>query len=760
MKNRTNLSTGRKFSTSTSPFCLLLFCALLFCALPCAAQPKTLFECNFEKWTNGRPDGWNFCGDITLPSGQENLIPTVSQVSGYTGSYACKVEGVSYLRNGASNTTIFHPRLLTMRFTDSTKYFPIYWGKKYVLTFTAKRIGGFENCPMHFIIENQSTADNNFERFYHLQQKIELGTEWQKFEIEFIPTYKGVNTMTGGHAPVSTLSNGFSIWMGDYGVQYQYAFAIDNIKLVAKDNTMEFNYLEANNIKAYIDPINSFSNWTSPSHEIQYFEVPKNSGKSTIFTTNLWLGGLDEGGNLYVAAQRFCQVGFDFWLGPISNDYTLIDEKNVVSDAFAQKYHHTWKVTKAEIEYHKAHYADPGYVMPWGIANWPAHGRPEHGESWELAPYHDADGNGWYTPYWGDYPLIRGDEAVFFIMNDKLNKHTESGSNSALGLEILGMAYAFNSPDETLQNTMFLSYVLRNKSANNYKDFYFGFFTDFDLGYAFDDFIGCDTLLNMMYVYNGTEVDGNGQSWAYGENPPAQGAMFLNQKMSAFVYLSNNASPTGDPNTALEYYNLSRAIWRDGTPMTMWGNGYNPSSTDYTKYMFTGDPVAGTGWIEAAPMGPGSYPNKPDDRRGLMSAGPFTLPVHKSLSMDIALPFARSKESKSSLSSLALLKFAAEEVQEYYEEHIAPLPFIGIKEEKVSNDKLRVYPNPSNGRFTIESKKVIESIELYDMLGKKVFTDTPKKQITQISTNLPQGLYIYRAVLQDNTTISGKIAVQ
>jgi hypothetical protein len=77
-----------------------------------------------------------------------------------------------------------------------------------------------------------------------------------------------------------------------------------------------------------------------------------------------------------------------------------------------------------------------------------------------------------------------------------------------------------------------------------------------------------------------------------------------------------------------------------------------------------------------------------------------------------------------------------------------------------NNGNINLYPNPSNGQFTITSEKIIESFELYDVLGKKVFTNAPKAKTTQISTGLHNGLYIYRAVLQDNSVSSGKIIIQ
>ena len=524
----------------------------------------------------------------------------------------------------------------------------------------------------------------------------------------------------------------------------------------------EFDYLDVNNVKAYINPLHLFFNNGAAA-----FEVPKNSGKTTIFTSNLWLGGKTESGNVCVAAQTYCQQGKrDFWLGPIRTSDASFDP----TEEYIQKYNHTWKVSREEINYHRAHYADPGYEMPWGIANWPAYSGAELGEIISLAPYKDVNGDGIYNPLQGDYPIIRGDQAVFFIMNDKGGPHTESGG-MPIGVEILGMAYAFNSPDTMLQNTIFLSYELRNKGYNTLYDFYFGFWTNFAIGYAWDDYMGCDTSLNLAYGYNGMEIDGNGQPEAYGLNPPAQGVMFLNQKMSTFMYHGNDASVTGFPQSAMDYYNYLRAIWRDGRLLTYGGSGYDFNATCITNYMWSGkysgewwngscipSQYHETGWSEEFPNGAGSpQSNIPDNRRGIMSAGPFTFSNSESIKIDIALPFARTEKGKgkNSLEALALLKQMALEVQEYYDENI-----VGIKENKYSFEKLMIYPNPSNGQFTVASEKVIECIELYNVLGKKVFVDTPKAQTTQITTHLPQGFYIYRAVLQCGSVSSGKIIVQ
>ena len=689
-------------------FCCFLLSA--FCFQHCAAQSKLIFSNDFEDWWGDEPEGWIISPwDVYL----SQYTPAAS------GNYGCKVE------NSYAGGTI----TLT-----STETFTINSNKKYVVSFAAELIKG--NFHIDIALINSNTGEIN----YATQERISNGTWWY-YEV-------GINVIG---TPINSLSNALAITIS--GTAGNIEFLIDDVQLF--ETELDYDFLEANNIKAYINPIIPFFE--------DNFEAPKNSGRSTIFTSNLWLGGWNYFNDLYVAAQQFCQRGQDFWIGPISSDYKLISGEKIPTEEYLQKYNHTWKVTKEEIEYHKTHYTDPNYVMPWGIANWPAHGRTEFGESPQLAPFHDVDGNGSYTPWSGDYPKIRGDETVFFIINDALNKHTESGGEP-LNMEILGMAYAYNSPDSALQNTIFLSYLLRNKSSKGYKDFYFGFWSDFDIGNETDDYVGCDTLLNLGYGYNGTKIDGSsGHGDSYGEHPPAQGEMFLNQKMNVFAYTENNHySPTGEPTTASEFYNLLSARWNDGTPMTYGGTGYNQGSTAYTNFMFSGDPVDGTGWTEFTPNGTGSYPNAPGDRRGLISTGPFTLPADGSLCIDIALPFAKDYQGDN-ISSIALLKQRAKTIQQFYnnqnfEENCAML--FSIKENGIYNDKLLIYPNPSHGQFTVTCEFPIETIELYDMLGKKVFSDTPKVQTTQINTQLSKGLYIYRVVLGNNTTRSGKIVVQ
>jgi len=106
------------FSTPLLAFCLLLSA---FCFLPhCTAQPYTVYNCGFENWTAGIPDGW---GNPTYSFKVTPYTPA------YSGSYSCRIQ----INKNPGN----QPGGL---FTAFEK-FPIYWGKKYVLSFTAKLLG-------------------------------------------------------------------------------------------------------------------------------------------------------------------------------------------------------------------------------------------------------------------------------------------------------------------------------------------------------------------------------------------------------------------------------------------------------------------------------------------------------------------------------------------------------------------------------------------------------------------------------------------
>jgi hypothetical protein len=550
--------------------------------------------------------------------------------------------------------------------------------------------------------------------------------------------------------------------------------------------------ISINNIAARI---NSNGNLFWDQNNVSDFRVPKSGSAGTIFNTTLWIAGLDSLDTLHVAAERYDQNGHDFWSGPVSNVY---------DSAYDANWDKTWKVTKAEIDDFKAHWNQSGYTYPQSITMWPAHGNTALGQGFYLAPFFDFNGDGQYDPYSGDYPLIKGDEAILFIMNDDRNPHTESKGNK-LVIDVVGMAYAFNCPaDSALWNTLFLSYKIINRSLSIYHDTYIGLFADLDIGYQGDDYIGCDVKRGSFYAYNGKEVDGTGQANAYGAHPPAQSVTFLagpymdadgidnpqydqyGQQvcdvsinginfgngwvdderfgMNRFIYFNNSGmgapAYSTDPVIAKDYYNYIKSIWKDSTQMLYGGNGHAGAGAygPECNFMFPGNSDTcnwGTGSM--APNGPQYWTevtagNLPDDRRGLGSSGQFTLMprnnwVDYSQPFDIAFVFGRDYVDSSAWSSVLVMQQRIDSIRKYFVNDTTPCggSFSSIAVLPQINPQIKIYPNPADNFINVELTAITgdATYVMYDIVGRKIGAGVLKNSGTNNLniSNLPKGLY-------------------
>ncbi len=389
------------------------------------------------------------------------------------------------------------------------------------------------------------------------------------------------------------------------------------------------------------------------------YEVPKDGNAHSIFSGALWIGGLDAGGQLKVAAMTYRQTGNDFWPGPLDTTTVSIDLASC--NAFDKH----WKITRKEVEDYALYLETPGdypgYSVPLAIQNWPGNGNSALGQAQFLAPFFDADGDGYYNYLAGDYPgfdltgqagcskfQLFGDQVLWWVFNDKGNIHSESGA-AAIGLEIHAQAFAFSTNDE-INNMTFYSYKIINRSTVAMEDTYFGQWTDADLGAYDDDYVGCDVERGLGYTYNGDANDGSSALptiGTYGANPPAVGVDFFegpiadpndgidNDRdgqideireqiiMSKFVYYNNDGTITGNPDNATHFYNYLSGFWKDGSPFTYGGNAYGGSQV--TDFMFPGD-TDPTGWGTGGnPQAPWYETVTPADRRMMQSCGAFTL---------------------------------------------------------------------------------------------------------------------------------------
>ncbi len=492
--------------------------------------------------------------------------------------------------------------------------------------------------------------------------------------------------------------------------------------------------------------------WDLPGGTGAKYFIPANGSATSLYAGSLWIAGLDINQQLKCAAIRFRQVGNDFWTGPLTIDGTA-----AIDGATCMEYDKMYSITRAEVDEFLLN-CDPEtgipnlseYQIPTSISEWPAHGDVSKGMSYYLAPFYDRNKDGHYRPEDGDYPyydienelchsqvptmdeelegtvkgsvladqVIKGDQTLWWVFNDKGNAHTETGG-SAIGMEIRAQAFAFATNDE-INNMTFYSYEIINRSTYTLTNTYFSPWTDVDLGYGFDDFVGCDVGRGLGYGYNGTNVDGNGETEAYGNNPPAVGVDFFqgpyldpdgvdNPKfnpetgencdesingvnfgngivdderfgMRRFVYHVNSADPIkGDPDKAADYYNLLRGLWKNGEKMHFGGDavpgapGVGDVACDF-MFPFDSDPCMwGTNGVDpgfdgywSEETGDNGSPNSPDDRRFMQSAGPFTLKPGAVNYITFGVPWARSSAG-TAWASVELLRRVDDKCQSMFD---------------------------------------------------------------------------------------------
>lgn len=530
------------------------------------------------------------------------------------------------------------------------------------------------------------------------------------------------------------------------------------------------------------------------------FFVPKttsNAGLSPLFAAGMWVGGVDGDNVLRFAGERFEQVGRDFFSGPLGTNASI-------TPAVSMQYDMLSSVTRLDVERQLAYFdclADPGcdaqvefpgYSVPSYFNLWPANGDMSLGQAHDLAPYIDYNGNGIYDPENGDAPCIFGDRSLYTIYNDKLAPHTESGGQP-IGLEIHMMPFAYSSGAQVLNQTVFIRYKIINRGSFTLNNTYIGLFNDFDLGCGADDHLQCDVGRSLFMVLNGDNNDENcnGQL-GYGTPPPAFGQVILqgpkmdangqddtdtltadgyngtgfndgivdNERfgLSRFIYFNNPSGPTGDPNTAAQYYEYLKGNWRDSTSLTYGASGYstNPSAVP-ARYVYPGasDPLGvGTNGQVMPPWTEASAGNPPGDRRGVASMGPFTFAPGQEEEIVVAYVYARAG-SGGAQSSVAALQQRTDTIRAFA--HSIPGLLgqgspcedfaTGIPPRDGKDLGLRLYPNPASDRLhlVLPGSATSGSISVFDSQGALMLRQKLNSADNAIdASRFSPGLYMVR----------------
>ncbi len=375
----------------------------------------------------------------------------------------------------------------------------------------------------------------------------------------------------------------------------------------------------ANDIRTNFLP-NGMLFWDGEGDENYVVPFVNESSASTIFNAALWLG-VKDGDSLRVASQTFEISGsmLDFYPGPLNpatgKPYHEFDREN---------FNRVWTVSRYEIEQHILDFEENLVLDKPNLAvvGWPGHGNPYfltiHG--FELpntaqgaAPFFDSNRDGIYNAFDGDFPLPDGvssnsipEQLIWLVYNDAAAIHRASGG-SALGVEIQLTAWAYRCLENPLLNkTLFISQKIINRSGRDYEDVKVGIWSDIDIGCHRNDYAGCAPDLDTYFAYNAVAYDpSNCESLnGYGNHPPVQAVTLLNQKMEKFnvhygIYWGTLPTELAGPDGAVEVFATLNGAWRDGTPLSQGGIGYDSTATNPpAEFAFPDDPNDPDGWSQ------------------------------------------------------------------------------------------------------------------------------------------------------------------
>jgi hypothetical protein len=314
-------------------------------------------------------------------------------------------------------------------------------------------------------------------------------------------------------------------------------------------------------------------------------------------------------------------------------------------------------------------------------------------------------------------------------------------------------AYATNKPG--LEKNTYYDLRVIYKGDESLQELYVGLFLNADIGCPTDDYFGFDKASNLLYFYNQDVVDGSltdstclyGGNYipTYGSHPPLLGVSIIDHSHNLGITATTLSQRFSDPTAPrLDVYNLNEfeGLWLDGTPQTIGGDGYNPSSTDTTTYLFTDPPNDSNGWSMCAEDI--DYLN---DISLILTNGGYPVEQDKIIDLtyvliivdDVALPCPDITPVIDALSM--------------------------AKELPVSNQRINtkvasasVSPNPTKDQWNVILQESVNRATITDINGKVLKTLALQgKQFNIDSSDLPSGLYILQVVNNGGRTTSLKL---
>lgn len=467
--------------------------------------------------------------------------------------------------------------------------------------------------------------------------------------------------------------------------------------------------------------------WWDPSTTAPRCEFPKGSGKSVAYSSSLWMGGYDTGKVLRVAAQTYRQKGTDFWPGPIDTG-TL----QKVSYATSQKWAKIWKINHTQLDTFLKVSTHTIANTPLPILEWPAKGNPYAKGAGgaaltinqPLAPFVDVNADGLYNPLSGDYPVMKGDQMLWWIINDTGATVHQQSETPALGVDIAITAYTYHR-NTISDRIIFYEYLIKNHSAISYDSFRVGVFADVDLGNAFDDYIGFDSSRRLGVVYNGKSVDGAGAPSDYGNNPPMAGIVVMELPgdapntyvpLATFNIFLNSPS---NPSTGLQFYRTLEGYV-----------GSNPPTRQPFYLLQSEDDACVKNYM-------------PGDHRMVIAAGKFTFNAGSATKIAFAL-VASDGAGGCPLMEFGGINAVTDTAYKYYWNPPAAQP---TSVSNANQSQLRLYPNPTKEVLYLETGDAQKrSVTIFNSVGQatEASINYSSNTIEITTVGLPPGLYSIR----------------
>jgi hypothetical protein len=442
------------------------------------------------------------------------------------------------------------------------------------------------------------------------------------------------------------------------------------------------------------------------------FEFPRGSGRQASYTGGIWATARDANDSLYTSATLYSSIGFDFYPGTL-NDTGFCTDIN--SEAWSK----IWKINQSDILAFKALATRTLSTVPSEILEWPAKGNIYAKGGYgmplsiteDMAPFVDVNSDGKYNALDGDYPLIKGDQMLWWVINDNTNNNPHTVSKGKpMRIEYRVSAYAYNRGSE-VDRMIFYEYDMRNKSSVKLENFRFGFFSDGDIGNPYDDYVAFDSSHRMGICYNSKLPDGTGLSTEYGYHPPMVGYTLIEvpgdvypgamQPAGSFsVFKGSPTGPYRDPRKPIEFENYMSGKDADGNL---------PPGSPYRYSIAKGKEMCDSSVI-------------PTDWRFLINSGGYAFQPRTSCKLAFAVVLTDTVGYACNTISTfdPVLKLADTAWKVYYN---PPKP-LSVSEFNRLDAQLRVFPNPAQNFVLLQSmtgrKLQAAYLQVYDMQGRKI----------------------------------------